>query len=66
MTELITLPTPCAASRIAAFLAVNPSWSAFWDKRYGVWRVAEDDPDSDLYAESPEADAVIRYMTGNS
>jgi hypothetical protein len=66
MTQLTTLPTPYAAARIAAFLAEHLSWSAFWDKRYGVWRVAEDDPDSDLYAESPEADAVIRYMTANS
>lgn len=66
MTELTTLPTPYAASRIAAFLAENPSWSAFWDKRCGVWRVAEDDPDSDLYAESPEADPVIGYMSANS
>jgi hypothetical protein len=66
MTELTTLPTPYAAARIAAFLAEIPSWSAFWDKRSGVWRVAEDDPDSDLYAESPEADVVIRYMAANS
>jgi hypothetical protein len=66
MTELTTLPTPYAAARIAAFLAEHLSWSAFWDKRFGVWRVAEDDPDSDLYAESPQADVVIRYMTANS
>jgi hypothetical protein len=66
MTGLTTLPTPYSAARIAAFLAEHLSWSAFWDKRYGVWRVAEDDPDSDLYAESPEADVVIRYMTANS
>jgi len=66
MIELTTFPIPCAAARIAAFLAEHRSWSAFWDKRYGVWRVAEDDPDSDLYAESPEADVVIRYMTANS
>jgi len=37
-------------------------WSAFWDKQHGVWRVAEDDPRSDLYAESPDATAVIAYM----
>ena len=64
VTELTTLATPYAASRIAAFLAEHPSWSAFWDKRSGVWRVAEDDPD--LYAESSDADAVIRYMAANS
>jgi hypothetical protein len=66
MSELTTLPTPYAASRIAAFLAEHPSWSAFWDKKYAVWRVAEDDSDSDLYAESSDADAVIRYMAANS
>jgi hypothetical protein len=66
MTELITLPTPYAAARITSFLADHQSWSAFWDKRSGVWRVAEDDPDSDLYAESPETDVVIQYMTANS
>ena len=26
----------------------------------GVWRVAEDDPDSDLYAESLDAAGVLR------
>ena len=60
------LPTPYAAARIADFLAGHLSWSAFWDKRDGVWRVAENDPDSDLYAASRDADVVIRYMTANS
>jgi hypothetical protein len=60
------LPAPHVAARIAVFLADHPSWSAFWDKRYRVWRVAENDPDSDLYAESRDADAVIKYMTANS
>ncbi len=41
-------------------------WSAFWDKRFGVWRVAEDDPDSDLYAESNDADTVLAYITAHS
>jgi hypothetical protein len=40
-------------------------WSAFWDKRDDVWRVAENDPDSELYAESSDADTVIRYMAAN-
>jgi hypothetical protein len=35
----------------------------FWDKKCGLWRVAEDDPDSGLHAESHDADAVIRYIT---
>jgi hypothetical protein len=59
---MISLPTPYAAAQIAEFLDDHLSWSAWWDKRYGLWRVAEDDPGSDLYAESPDADVVIRYM----
>jgi hypothetical protein len=31
-----------------------------------VWRVAEDDPDSDLYAESRDAGTVIGYITAHS
>ncbi|MGH3188678.1 MAG: hypothetical protein ACRDPY_35890 [Streptosporangiaceae bacterium] len=60
------LPPAEEAARIARFLQDHPHWSAFWDKRWGVWRVAEDDPDSDLYAESSDADTVISYMTANS
>jgi len=41
----------------------RPRWSVFWDKRYGVWRAAEDDPDSALYTESCDADTVIGYIT---
>ncbi len=66
MTDATSLPTPDAAARIAAFLAEHSWWSAFWDKRDGVWRVSENDPDSKLYAVSCDADAVIRYMTANS
>ena len=60
------LPTPYAAARIAAFLDDHLSWSAWWDKRYGLWRVAEDDPQSELYAESRNADVVIRYISAHS
>ena len=60
------LPTPYAAARIAAFLEDHSSWSAFWDKPNGLWRVAEDDPNSDLYAESWDAEVVIRYMQAHS
>ncbi len=60
------LPTPYAAARIAAFLDDHLSWSAWWDKRYGLWRVAEDDTDSELYAESRDANVVIRYMRAHS
>ena len=63
---MINLPTPYAAARIAAFLEDHLSWSAFWDKQSGLWRVAEDDPDSDLYAESRDADVVIQYMRAHS
>jgi hypothetical protein len=49
-----------------AFLQQHPWWSAFRDKRYDVWRVAEDDPDSALYAESADAAEVLSYMTAHS
>jgi hypothetical protein len=63
---MTTIPPPCAAARIADFLAGHLSWSVFWDKRYGLWRVTEDNPDSDLYAESCDADTVIQYMRAHS
>ena len=63
---MINLPTPYAAARIAAFLTGHPCWTAFWDMRFGLWRVAENDPDSDLYAASRDADAVIAYMASHS
>jgi len=66
MSDAISLPTPYAAARIAWFLAEHLSWTAFWDKRHGVWRVSENDPDSDLYAVSRDADTVIQFMTANS
>ena len=44
----------------------HPQWSVWWDKRFGLWRVAEDDPDSDLYAESSDMDTVISCITGHS
>ncbi len=66
MGDATSLPTPYAAAQIAAFLAEHLSWSAFWDKREGVWRVSENDPDSELYAVSRDADTVIRYMAANS
>ncbi len=44
----------------------HPWWSAFWDKEYAVWRVAEDDPDSALYAESADAAELLSYMAAHS
>ena len=63
---MINLPTPYAAAQITAFLSRHLCWSAFWDKRHGVWRVSENDPDSDLYAESPDVTTVIQYITAYS
>jgi hypothetical protein len=60
------LPPPEEASRITSFLQDHLRWSAFWDKRDGVWRIAEDDPDSDLYAECSDVDTVISYITAHS
>jgi hypothetical protein len=55
-------PAPEATARIIRALRDHPCWSAFWDKRHRVWRVADDDPESALYAESSDADTVIRYI----
>ena len=63
--RMIILPPPEEASRITRFLGDHLRWSVFWDKRDGVWRVAEDDPDSDLYAECPDANTVIGYITAH-
>ncbi|MGD0063925.1 MAG: hypothetical protein ABSB76_10850 [Streptosporangiaceae bacterium] len=60
------LPPPEEAARVTLFLQDHLHWSACWDKRHGVWRVAEDDPDSDLYAESRDADTVIGYIAAHS
>ena len=54
---------PAAArGRLAGLLllAEHLQWSDYRDKKYGLWRVAEDNPDSDLYAESSDADAASR------
>ena len=66
MSDGTSLPTPYAAARIATFLAEHLSWTAFWDKRHGVWRVSENEPDSELYAVSRDADTVIRYMAAKT
>ena len=63
---MTSLPAPGAVGQLSSFLLEHSWWSAFWDKRYGVWRVAEDDPDSSLYAESADVADVLRYMTAHS
>ena len=60
------LPPPAQAARITSFLHDHPRWSVFWDKHHGLWRAAEDDPDSDLYAEAANAETVIEYMIVHS
>jgi hypothetical protein len=59
---MAVLPPPADAARVSCFLAEHLWWSVYWDKKYGLWRVAEDDPDSDLYAESSDANTVIGYI----
>ena len=63
---MIVLPDRDDVLRIAAFLDQHDGWSAFWDRRYGVWRVSEDDPDSELYAEDADAGRVIGYMSATA
>ncbi len=59
------LPAAGDAARLAGFLGQHPCWSVFGDKKHGLWRAAEDDPDSALYAESADLDAVISYITAH-
>jgi hypothetical protein len=63
----ILLPPPGEASRITRVLQDYPGWSASRDKKHGVWRVAEDDPDSDSdrYAQSADAATVIGFITAH-
>jgi hypothetical protein len=60
------LPAPADAARLARVLSRHPQWSVFWDKKQCLWRAAEDDSDSALYAESPDLDTVISYITSHS
>ncbi|MGD0246940.1 MAG: ATP-binding protein [Streptosporangiaceae bacterium] len=63
---MAVLPDRDAAVRVAAFLDEHAGWSAFWDKRSGVWRVSEDDPGSELYAEDEDAGRVLDYMNATA
>jgi hypothetical protein len=60
------LPAPEEVARVTRFLEDHLPWSACWNKRRGVWCVAEDDPDSGLYAESRDAETVITYISAHS
>ena len=61
----ISMPAPGDAARLARVLPEHPRWSLFWDKKYGLWRAAEDDPGSPLYAESPDLDTVLGYIAAH-
>jgi hypothetical protein len=60
------LPAPEDVALLTNVLREHQQWSVFWDPKYHRWRAAEDDLDSDLYAESPDAATVIRYITTHS
>jgi hypothetical protein len=62
----VKVPAPDDASCIAAFFGIHAGWSVFWDKGHGVWRVSEDDPGSDLYAENADARRVMAYVAAHS
>jgi len=51
---------------MTCLLREHQRWSLFWDPKYHLWRATEDDPDSDLYAESPDAATVMGYITTHS
>jgi hypothetical protein len=56
---------PGQIAQLADFTRDNPQWSVFWDK-YRVFRVTEDNPDSDLYEENEDPDKVLAYMAART
>jgi len=60
------LPAPHDIVRMTCLLREHQRWSLVWDPKYHLWRTTEDDPDSDLYAESPDAATVMGYITTHS
>jgi hypothetical protein len=64
--DVVNMPDTDDVLRMASVLSIHVGWSVFWDKRYGVWRVSEDDPDSDLYEENADAQRVIAYVAAHS
>jgi hypothetical protein len=65
-TRVTNLPAPQDVARMTGLVREHQQWSVFWDTKYHLWRVAEDDPDSDLYAESPDAATIIGYIIAHS
>ena len=63
---MTNLPAPQDVVRMTSLLREHRQWSVFWDPKYHLWRAAEDDPDSDLYAESPDAATIMRYIAAHS
>jgi len=59
-------PAPEDTALFTDVLREHQQWSVFWDPKYRLWRAAEDDPDSELYAESADAATVIRYIATHS
>ena len=59
-------PAPEDVARMTGLLREYQQWSVFWDPKYDLWRAAEDNPDSDLYAENPDAATIMRYITAHS
>jgi hypothetical protein len=60
------LPAPEDVARIAGLLREHQQWSVFRDPKYHLWRAADDDPDSDLYAAGPDAATIMGYITAHS
>jgi hypothetical protein len=60
------LPAPHDIVRMTCLLCDHQRWSLFCDPNYHLWRATEDDPDSDLYVESPDAATVMGYITTHS
>jgi hypothetical protein len=58
--------TPGQITQLTDFTRDNPQWSVFWDKRYRVFRVTEDNPDSELYEENEDPDKVLAYMAAHT
>ena len=63
--RMTILPSPEEASRIIPLPPRPGELVRVLGQKHGVWRVAEDDPDSDLYAECTDADTVIGYITAH-